>query len=135
MSYHVHHNNDKKAGKAIEILGIVILIGLVALASLRFAGGVHLVDAQEGQVNMKTLLERLDQRMVDEQGFMVTVRFVISLNSWENAWTLGDPDDPRHRYINEIGDDYVCFKEKAGGTDGIRCTPFSNIAGVSYLTE
>jgi hypothetical protein len=59
------------------------------------------------------------------------VEFVKALVTGEATWTL--PDDAVGRHIGEVGDDYVCFSEPWNDTTRDRCTPFSNITGVSFV--
>jgi hypothetical protein len=53
-------------------------------------------------------------------------------------WTVPDglndgPEDETTIQIEGIGEDYICFRVRSGQAIKVICTPFSNIASISYL--
>lgn len=101
---------------------------LVMAAGLLFAASwvVRPATAQDSPSSLKALLEHLR----DTQA-AITIEFARPLVSGELIWSL--PDDAVQRRIGEVGGDYVCFSEPWNDTSKERCTPFSNIIGVSYV--
>lgn len=61
----------------------------------------------------------------------VTVEFQSPLISGERTWTL--PDESRGRAIDQIGVDFVCFRERWNDDTRLRCTPYSNIASLTFI--
>jgi hypothetical protein len=110
---------------------VVVLVLLSINISLISAGSVQ----NETHDNMQGLLEGLVEKMYDEPGLIIFITFANPLVGDETTWGIGDPDDTLERRIVEIGEDYLCFRELAGGADGRRCTPFSNIVSISYLNN
>jgi len=86
---------------------------------------------------MASLIEKLDQRTKDEPGFTVGFRFVTPLLEDELSWSipLSDREHDVERWIGEVEQDYLCFYETAGSAEIVRCTPFSNIAAITYLNN
>ncbi len=91
------------------------------------------VHGQEGVFTLKLLLERLETRMENESGFLITFQFVVPLAEGEDSWTIGSPTDENRTYISEVGNDYLCLTETEGAAVLTRCIPFSNIASINYL--
>jgi hypothetical protein len=90
---------------------------------------------QENNTNLKFLLEYLDTRMREGEGFLITFQFMIPLVEEQDAWTIGSPTDQSRRHISAIGDDYVCLTESSGAATLTRCIPFSNVVSISYLED
>ena len=107
-----------------KILAVVVLaIALVIAASSM----IHPAAAQDNsQVSMKALLETLRDNKT-----AATIDFAKPLVSGEATWIL--PDSTNKREISDVGADYVCFSEPWNDSSKERCTPFSNIIGVSYV--
>ena len=75
----------------------------------------------------------MNQMRRDDPGFVFIVGFVKPLIKDEFAWTIGDPSDQYSRTVDEVGDNYVCFREHSEGEDFVRCTPFYNILDISFV--
>jgi len=75
----------------------------------------------------------MNQMRRDDPGFVFVVGFVNPLIQDELAWTIGDPEDQFERTVDEVGEDYVCFREHTEGADLVRCTPFHNILDISFI--
>jgi hypothetical protein len=89
-------------------------------------------NIEDTQTTMQQLFLQLDQKQLDDHDFTFSVRFVAPLGS-EEIFLIGDPSDRRYRLIEEVGADYVCFRQRDDSYNAIRCTPFSNIREVNYL--
>ena len=61
----------------------------------------------------------------------ITFDFIVPLVTGERVWTL--PDDATKRAISAVGLDYVCFSEPWNDGSRERCTPFSNVSGITFL--
>ncbi len=106
----------------ILLVAVVALILVIAASSM-----IHPAAAQDSsQASMKALLENLRDNKT-----AATVEFAKPLVSGENTWIL--PDTTSQRAIADVGSDYVCFSEPWNDGSKERCTPFSNIIGVSYV--
>lgn len=89
------------------------------------------VLAEEDSSTMSDLLVRIS----DEE---VTFQFTVPLIADQRFWTVPDglndgSDDETTIQINEIGQNYICFRVRSGQAIDVICTPFTNIASVSYL--
>lgn len=119
--------------KAIIFVLIFGIFGLLAV-------WVSIVAAQERgpNTNMRELLTSLDSRIKTEPDLGVTIKFIQPLIDvdeffWEIPYQSEDGDFRRD--FGEIGDDFICFDERAGSSFGTRCTPFSNIAAITYFNN
>jgi len=107
---------------------VLVLLVLVAVVLLYLP--TPSTVAQNNSSNLKFLFERLDTTIV--------VKFVKPIVDVEPIWILPSSiavegeDTHILRSIAEIGDDYICINETAGGARKITCVPFSNIASVTY---
>jgi hypothetical protein len=105
----------------------VIGIGSVLLLLSQSAPNVR---AQEGQLRLSELLVQIR----DEE---ILFRFAVPLVADQNVWIVPDgidgPDDETTIQTDEIGEDYICFRERAGQAIFRRCTPFTNIVLISVL--
>jgi hypothetical protein len=108
------------------VLAFLIVVGVSLQASLQ-------AEVEVNAIGFQSTLEQLSTRMAQEEGFLLTMQFKEPLVVDQTFWTLGAIDDPVHRHISEIGDDFVCLRELAGQAVFIRCVPFSNIASISYI--
>lgn len=95
-----------------------------------------IAEEQSQHTNMRALLESAKVRIESEAPFQVTFKFAQPLMDndevfWEIPYYSQEADIDR--WIGEIGDDYVCFYERAGSSSVVRCTPFSNILSFTYL--
>ena len=115
------------------VIAVLIAVLLTTISIINASSNTQAVNEQR---NIKLLLQRMDDKLCNEKGFIVIIDFINPLLADEKSWSIGDPSDKYNRSINEIGDDYLCFKERFGqGPDFIRCTPFSNIVSVNYLDD
>ncbi len=122
-------------------IGILLAVSLIALF---LGGGLCATDggefsqaqAKESAENLQTLLLQLKQRVESERGFSVMIQFNMPLVGDEDTWIIGlwEEGEPL-RAFSQVGSDYVCFDESRGGARFERCTPLTNIVGVSYLVE
>lgn len=121
--------------KVYLLAAICLLIALV-FGSLALSLSVRGANAQSGDSDMRTLLERLEQEISDSER-EVFFEFVHPLIGDETQWTIPDIESEggyiKHA-ISEIGEDYICFDERLGEIIMQRCTPFTNIASVSYIS-
>lgn len=113
----------------------VTIMMLVVLPNLQKSADAQ-TDASPPHT-ISNLIHALDQRTKDESGFLINFKFVTPLIEGETNWQIPFSDTTQHLYrsIDIIENDYLCFREKAGGADFERCTPFSNIAQISYLNN
>ena len=87
---------------------------------------------------MRELLEALKTKMVAQPGFEIIFKFSEPLrDNNEYNWTIpySPQDEDIYRTIGEIGDDFICFGERAGSSLVELCTPFSNIVRIGYLDD
>lgn len=105
-----------------------IALIILCAAGILFAASamIHPVVAQGQSASLHELLENLR-----DNNTTATVEFAKALVTGELTWSL--PDTAIGRTIGEVGDDYVCFSEPWNDTTRQRCTPFSNIIGVSFI--
>lgn len=120
------------------LIAIVILTSSVAVFVL--GGSVESLNAQGSMTNMRSLLENLTDRMLNEDGFQVAIRFAEPLIPEDDlVWILPDrrdsDTDEITRAIAEVGDDYICFDITGGAARFMECTPFSNIVSVRYFVQ
>ena len=121
--------------RSIGQIIIVILIAIsLILTTYTIIKASSSFEATSEKQNMRLFLQRIDERLQKEKGFIVAIDFINPLFASEKSWSIGNPGDKFNRSISEIGDDYLCFKERSEqGPDFIRCTPFSNIVSVDYM--
>jgi hypothetical protein len=118
-------------GKALMLL-LVSLVAIIA-GLIVFYSQPALTSAQDTTPpNFRTILEDLRARQVNDDS-VIAIRFVIPLTPGEPSWIIGAPGRESARYIEYIGDDYLCFAEVGDPQTLIRCTPFSNIVNVDYV--
>jgi hypothetical protein len=123
---------SQSVAKKISFGAIIILITLVCIQSVWKTTPVTATDESH---NMRILLENLKQKLAKGGDFTVVFQFGIPLvkddtTLWSFPYPAENPD--MQLSLGEIGDDYICFDELAGEGFVTRCTPFSNIATVSY---
>jgi hypothetical protein len=116
----------------IRTLAIIFLVFLLFLLTISF---VSESQAQDAPVDFGHFLQDLNVRMSNQEGFLVTFQFQTPLIDDEDVWTLGGQENTTLRVISEIGNDYLCFQETAGGVRFVRCTAFDNIISVSYIQD
>ncbi|MEZ4669830.1 MAG: hypothetical protein R3E39_18140 [Anaerolineae bacterium] len=102
------------------------MLGVVAFALTNRA-----VTAQADAPAAPNLQELLSS--FKDSKTIVTIEFNIPLITGERVWTL--PDQKAKREITAVGADYVCFSEPWNAGARQRCTPFTNIASFTFLTE
>lgn len=107
----------------------IILLVSIALVSFLYLSPQP-ADAQTHTSSMKQLLEKVDSDIV--------IKFVKPVVDNEPIWRLPASISVEGeeiqilRSIDEIGDDYICVNEVAGGARRVICIPFTNIASVTY---
>lgn len=115
--------------KVVVASGVALIVVLMALVVVHSS---NKVAAQEQKLNMSNLFSRLHENEVE-----VLFQFAIPLVSDQNVWIVPDGidglDDEITIHIADIGEDYICFRMRSGQAIDVRCTPFSNIASISYL--
>lgn len=121
-------------------LKLALLVGVLVLSVVVFVAWEsenETVNSEEPGFNIALLLQRLNNRMKEKPGFLVTLQFAVppALEEGEHYWTIGSPTDQSKLHISAIGDDYVCLTETSGAATLTRCIPFSNIASISYLED
>jgi hypothetical protein len=120
-------------------LSSVVWFAIVIFASLILfihVGNMLSTEAQETEANFKSLLEELNQRMSSE-GLLLTFELNSAVTDEANFITvgIGNTTDEISIRIDEIGEDYLCLRERRGVSLLIRCLPFSNIRSVTYLAN
>jgi len=118
-------------------LGIVGLVFLAFVMVLGWQSKMFSVSqAQETEATFKSLLEELNQRMSSE-GFLLTFELNSAVTDEEHFITvgIGNTTDEISIRIDEIGEDYLCLRERGGVSLLIRCLPFSSIRSVTYLAN
>ena len=119
----------------IKSLGGYALIVILAILFTNVPR-INEASAQNGAGDdMQKLITRLVSKANDAPGLIIFIKFANPLINDELVWGIGDPGDKLERHIVEIGKDYLCFREIAGGADSRRCTPFSNIVSITYLNN
>ena len=97
------------------------------------------IAQEQSQINdMHEMFEALNNRIKTELDFKITIKFAQPLVDdnelfWEIPYESQDGD--LRRSLGDIGEDFVCFDERAGSSFGTRCTPFSNIVAVTYFNN
>ncbi|MCC6615499.1 MAG: hypothetical protein IT320_18645 [Anaerolineae bacterium] len=113
----------------LKLLTFCAVVGIGSVLLL-VSQSASYVTAQEGQLKMSELLAQIR----DEE---ILFRFSVPLVADQSTWTVPDgidgPDDETTIQIDEIGEDYICFRERAGQAIFKRCTPFTNIVLISVL--
>lgn len=111
----------------LVMLASVVIFGLIAFYSIP-----QTTQAQDTTPpNLRTLLENLRARQI-EDGSVIAIRFVTPLTPGEPSWIIGAPSEESARYIEYVGDDYLCFAQPGRPQTLIRCTPFENIVNIDY---
>jgi hypothetical protein len=111
----------------IQVLVVAAFMAVVGVA-VGLLLGARPATAQE-TVAPITLAQQFANLQATET--RVTVEFQIPLISGERTWTL--PDESRGRAIDQIGVDFVCFRERWNDDTRLRCTPYSNIASLTFI--
>lgn len=123
--------NARSKMRAVSILLFAVIILTMLAAFLTRAYYVRADDSSD----MRALLQRLDDQMRKQKGFLVTFDFNVSPNEHDKSWTLNDPKDKERFTISEIGSNYACFQRWVGDANSVICTPFSNIVSIFYLAN
>jgi hypothetical protein len=101
-------------------------LAAAALAVLAWHFASSPVRAQDSTTTFQTRLQELASQKTS-----FSVEFAKPLVSGESVWTI-----PQDGYsLGEVGDDFVCFSQPWNDGQRQRCTPFSNIVSVSFLTQ
>lgn len=123
------HVINKRTFAVFLILLTLILFSILLSGS----SSVESIKAQGGVSSMQSRLQDLDSKISSSPGFLFQIQFVTPLVGKEASWTMGGGDAKTKRRIESIGNDSVCFIDYAEGAKFIYCTPFFNIASISYL--
>lgn len=111
----------------------LIIVPAIVLVTAVFSVNIPFTNAQERSRGLDEFLQELRDTDVP-----ITVRFITPVVSSEPYWTIPasievEGEDTRIlRSIGEIGSNYICFNEVAGGARRVDCVPFSNIASITY---
>lgn len=116
----------KRRMLTVLVGGIVALVVLVAAAGAQTATPTPAAPAAAAPSRMADLI---GAALASDQA--LTFDFVVPLVTGERVWSV--PDGSANRTISAIGADYVCFSEPWNEGSRERCTPFSNIASVTFL--
>lgn len=120
-------------------LFLILLIMMIVLTALSiFTMNIRYISAEIDTLNMMSLFEKLNHQIANDQDFFIAIQFVTPLVGGEEVWLIpyrGEAPEDISVYINEIGDDYICFDSIRGSARYLECTPYSNIAGVWHLIE
>jgi hypothetical protein len=114
---------------------MMMFVAVTVCLLLAFVGTALLpreAQAQNVAGDFRTRMVGLWERQSANSSFVVHFQFHTALIVGESTWSIGDPADTSRRVISEIGTDYVCFTENYSPSTYTRCTPFTNIASVSY---
>lgn len=121
----------KNIETSIFVLALSVLLLIVFLFTQVIS---HTKAADNTTSNMSQLIKELNDTK-KQILFQFTVPLVANETTWNVPSDSRNSDDQVSRYISSVGEDYVCFDELAGQAYSIRCTPFSNIASISYLNQ
>jgi hypothetical protein len=121
--------------KNIQTSIVILALSILLLIAFLFTQVIsHTKAADNLASNMSQLLKQLNDNKKP-----ILFQFVVPIVADETLWSIPsntqNSEDEISRYISSVGDDYVCFDELAGQAYSIRCTPFSNIASISYLNQ
>lgn len=113
------------------IMAVVLVLGiLVAVVSAQTETPTPTPAAAHVRAGApSTMADLLNEAIISEE--RITFDFIVPVVTGERVWTL--PDDASKRVISAVGADYVCFSEPWNDGSRERCTPFSNIASVTFL--
>jgi hypothetical protein len=128
--WQVVHNNLKP----LVIMTVILIFSVMGVVS----SGSQTMAQTTFHNNMRELLETLKAKIKAQPGFEVIFKFSQPLmDNDEVNWTIpySPQDEDIYRTIGEIGDDFICFSERAGSSLVERCTPFSNIVRFGYLDD
>lgn len=106
---------------------VIVVFGIFGALFLTFNS--HIVDAQD-KTNFSELLEELNRRIIDENGFTF---FVVFASSPGNSIVQAQVGGEDGFSISEIGIDYFCMNQLAGAALTKSCFPYSNIASIGFL--
>ncbi len=119
--------------RIIAVTGLASTLIILSVLAVSFAN-MDRVKAEDTS-DLRALLQRLDARMRNERGFLVTINFSVQPGGRGKSWVLNDPKDKESFSISEIGSNYLCFERIGGQAELVICTPFSNIVSVYYLNN
>lgn len=121
--------------KAILIFSTIGVFILLSVATVR-TSSTALAQEKSQNINMRELLESLKTRLLAEPDLVIGIKFAHPiLEDNDVFWEIPDSTNGGDfwRQFGEIGNDFVCFDERAGSSFGTRCTSFSNIVAVSFF--
>lgn len=124
-----------KINMKLGIALILVITGVLSFNILAHFLSPQPIQASNDRSTMRALFERVNQQINDNDGFLVSIKFVTPLIEDEETWLIPDrrSEDEVSIAISEIGDEYVCFDTLRGAARFLQCTPYSNIAGIRYL--
>jgi hypothetical protein len=114
--------------KLLVLFCISQIILLIILLNIKPA------QAQDSLRNLEELFSAVHNRMQDE-GLLVTIALKVPIEGTIDNITIGYGYEDTHISIYEIGNDYFCTRTIQGGAEIIRCIPFSNISGITYINN
>lgn len=126
-----------KIGKKSLVLTSIMVFTLLLMNLYTSEITQASVRAQEriAPSSMRALIESLNE-MVQADG---TFTFTLQLHTpfVGDRETIihipaNDGETSFERTIFSVGEDHVCFQERNGQYQSVRCTPYSNIAEVAY---
>ena len=118
---------------------ITLVAALTVGAIVLTANNLGTTQAQNDTKTLRTLFERIDLQIKNNQDFLVAIQFQTPIVENKSVWVIPDSreksGDEVSVYIGEIGDDYVCFDALRGSARYFECTPYSNIVSIRYLSN
>ncbi len=115
----------------VQSMFATLFFAVIMVIALVIVNASTSVDAQSEPNNLQTYFEGL----VDDINAGILVNVTIEFSSGTDTQMIlasSNQDDGGSRII-EIGSDYICFDENVGGGYATFCTPYSNIASISYI--
>ncbi|MCC6615497.1 MAG: hypothetical protein IT320_18635 [Anaerolineae bacterium] len=124
---------DRYRISAIEVGRASVTCIIVAFVVLCFSN-LRIIGAQSQPPSLRDLFLRVVEMRQANSDFVFGVEFVAPLGA-DEVWLIGSANDELRRSIDEVGSDYVCFREHHDAFQLVRCTPFVNVAEISYMDE
>lgn len=115
---------------------LIFILLLFSTTTMSLVQNSTMAQERSQNSNMRELLESLSARVEAQPGFEVSIKFAQPLmDNDEILWSIpySPQDQDLYRTFGEIGNDFICFDERAGSANVTRCTPFSNIISLGYL--
>lgn len=122
-------------GKKSLVLTLIIFFALLLMSLYTSQIAQTSVYAQGQVTNMRELIESLNQRANRDGNFTFTLQLQTPFVGERETIIhipANDGETNFERTIASIAEDHVCFQDRNGQYQSVRCTPFSNIAEVAY---